>query len=232
MVKKIVAIGIALALLVCAYIALNTEPVVDTLMGFFAGMQDSEPSTSDMTENSEAEVLNRFVSDLDAASRYTFSGTLRISGDLESSPASMNFTCSVSGSNYAVATAQGGHSYRQLFVNGEYSLIDDTAQTVYQDVSYIAFPDNYFANAFEGRLTRIQEELFQGNPVYCFEMYNDGIVYALYFSKQGELIRCFYIFDSHEITVDFSGFAIGGTGVSFDVPATYTQRGSNDFQAA
>lgn len=233
MVKKAIAIGFAFVLLASAFVVLSIPSVVNGLQSIVSGKQNETNSISDVANSPEAKMLNSFLSGLNSAPQYSFSGTKRISGDADNAPKTVTFSCTVKGGDYAVGTVRDGHAYRQLYVDGTYTLIDDTSRTVYQGVSYIGFPDDRLTEAFAGKLTRTREEIFSGNKVNTFELYNNGIVFALYFNKRDELIRYLYFYDSHEITIDFNRFAAGnGTGVSFDVPTAYTQRGSGDFDGA
>ncbi|MFZ5975660.1 MAG: hypothetical protein ACOYU3_09735 [Bacillota bacterium] len=230
MVKKAITIGTTLVLLLGTFIALNIDPVVKGLTGFFSGKQSAPPVISDVAGNPEAQKFKSFVSLFTSQSSYSFSGAEKITGDAHSGPSATSFSCTVKGGNYAVRAVKNGHTYRQLFVDGAYTLVDDTTRTVYRNVSYIRFPGSRLNEAFTGKLTRIKEEIFNGNQVNSFELYKNGIVYALYFSKNDELIRCFYIYDTHEITIDFTRFAIGdASSVPFSVPAAYARRSSADF---
>ncbi len=69
-----------------------------------------------------------------------------------------------------------------------------------------------------------------GNRVISCELYRNGIVYTLVFTRQGGLVRCTYIYDSHDIVIDFSRFDAGGSLLyPSSVPAAYQDRTAGDF---
>jgi hypothetical protein len=164
-----------------------------------------------------------FLASLDTAAKFGFSGTKTITGQAGSY--ALSFACAVDGDDYAVQTISEGHTYRQLYVDGQYMLIDDTAKTIRKGILEFAFPDPQLKNAIKGKLIRSTGEIINGTQVTRTDLYFDGTVYAYYFNQKGELIRYYYIYDGNEVTLDFTQFMIGGAGsASFDAPTAYSVR--------
>ena len=164
-----------------------------------------------------------FLARLDSAATFGFSGTKTVSGQAGSY--ALSFSCAVDGEDYGIQTVSEGQAYRQLFVDGQYLLINDTGRTIRKGILEFAFPDPQLKNAIQGKLIRSTGEIINGTQVIRADLYFDGTVYAYYFNQQGELIRYYYIYDGNEVTLDFTQFMIGGAGsVSLDVPAAYSVR--------
>ncbi|MGI5907297.1 MAG: hypothetical protein ACOX8O_01495 [Christensenellales bacterium] len=227
--KRIAVVVLAAALLAGVFLLLNSETVAGELAGVLARKQTVSPNPRAVT-GPEADMVNGFLNRVNTAPVYNYSGTKRISGDTQAPPTTTSFSCTVSGDDYAIEAVKGERTYRQLYVDGAYSLVDDSARAVYRGLSYIDFPGDRLKEAFTGKLTRIRHKLMDGNRVISCELYRNGIVYTLVFTRQGGLVRCTYIYDSHDIVIDFSRFDTGGTPVvSFSVPAAYQDRTAGDF---
>lgn len=227
--KKIAVVVLAVALLASVFVLLGSKTVATGIAGILARKPSVSPNTQVVT-GPDADMINGFLSGANTAPVYSYSGTKQVSGDTKNPPTTSPFSCTVSGKDYAIEAVKGTYVYRQLYIDGTYSLVDDSKRTVYQGISYIDFPGDQLKEAFTGRLTRIRHELIDGDQVISCELYKNGIVYTLVFSAQSELIRCTYIYDSHDIVIDFTRFDTSGTqNVSFTVPATYTKRNAGDF---
>ncbi len=164
-----------------------------------------------------------FLARLDAATKFGFSGTKTVSGQAGSYV--LSFSCAIDGEDYAIQTVREGQTYRQLYIDGAYMLVNDTARTIQKGYLEFAYPDPQLKSAIKGKLIRSAGEIINGTQVTRADIYFEGTVYAYYLNQQGELIRYYYIYDGNEVTLDFTQFSIGGAGgASLDIPAAYSVR--------
>ncbi len=205
----------------------NAFGIFDGVVGGTSSFLGSASSGSAGDENQElygpelTKALDEFSSEFQNATKYTYAGTKRVVGDINSYV--MDFSCSVNGSDFAVKTVSNEHTLRQLFVNGQFRLIDDTDQTVTNNESVVGFPETNLLEALNGKVVLVSKAYVTDEHAWCYELYTNGIVYSLYFNTQSEFVRLFYLSGSYEITYDFSSFQIGTVdNTLFSVPSTYT----------
>jgi len=164
-----------------------------------------------------------FLRELATASRYSYDGIKTVSG-LQGEH-STEFACAVQDDNFVVQTEVNQHKYRQLYVDGTYTLVDDTLKTVQPGVCKYDYMDGSLISAVSGRVIRTAADIIDGVNVTRVEIYKDGIVYAYYLNPQGVLVRFYYIYDGNEVTLDISQIRLGSSdGVSFDAPSGYSVR--------
>ncbi len=204
--------------------------IVLAALTFFAAPRIGDWTQAYLVKPSAAQALPKedtsgqigaFLSGLKAAEKYSIAGVKKVAGG--DSPYSMDFSCAVNGADYAVQAVFDGNTFRQLYKGGKYTLVDDTAQKIYEDVLYIDIPASPIREALTGRVIRSRGEILNGNQVSCIELYHDGRVYAFYLNQQGALVRYYYIYESNEVTIDFTKAVAGSaSGVSFELPSGYT----------
>jgi len=164
-----------------------------------------------------------FLKELAAASRYSYDGVKTVYS-LQGAH-STEFACAVQDDNFVVQTEVNQHKYRQLYVDGTYTLVDDTLKTVQPGVCKYDYMDGSLISAVSGRVIRTAADIIDGVNVTRVEIYKDGIVYAYYLNPQGVLVRFYYIYDGNEVTLDISQIRLGSSdGVSFDAPSGYSVR--------
>lgn len=213
--SKIFVIIIVLFLLVV--LAVNITPVISAAMN-----QNSTEQTSRVSDSSKgAKVFENFLSSLNSAKQYSFCVTKSVTGHDVTSV--LVYGCTIRGDDYAIKIVEDDQELRQLYIDGEYMYINDTAETVYMNVQEIDIPDIHFQEALTGRLINTSEEIIDGNQVICVEIYKNGTVYAFYFDQQEELIRFYYIYDNHEITIDFHSVFIDSAECACMLPSSYTR---------
>lgn len=194
-------------------------PILSRVMGALAASHSAASSDSEDT-SIETGLDIPFLSDLSTADYYEFSGSKSVSG--QDGSYRMEVACTVSEDDYVVQTQQYDHEYRQIYQDGQYLLVDDTAQTIQQDLLKFDFLDENLIGAIDGKIIRRSGEIIDGNQVDRVEIYKDGTVYAYYFNQKGVLVRFYYIYEGNEVTLDLEKFMIGGSqSVSFDIPSTY-----------
>ena len=185
------------------------------------GESDDAASSSDDQSVSHIELLENFTSALLNADQYSFSGEKTIIGG--ASPSSTEFSSYVDNDDYAVIVTIDERTIRQLYLNGTYYLINDTDQILYPDTALVNFPDSHLIDACTGKVILVKEAIIDSEQTYCFEIYAENIVFELYFSLQGNLIRYSYYSDSYIITLDFTEFNIDSiSDTALNLPTTYT----------
>lgn len=239
MIQKFKVIVFALIILVFVFLVLNIGSVFEkTMIGLNSIVEAfskdaaaiSSNTDSNVASNAQTKAFNDFAAKFTAADRYSFSCTKKITGD--SIPFTTTFSCSVNGDDYAISAIYGSRKLRQLYVNGKYNLLDDTARVVYEDIAYISYPDLLLHEACSAKILRVKEDIIDGEPVECFELYADGIMYELYFSQQGEMLRYYSISDNYEMEINFTDFTIGSIERnSFLLLPEYSYYDSNRFDS-
>ncbi|MGI5919805.1 MAG: hypothetical protein ACOX8N_09195 [Christensenellales bacterium] len=171
----------------------------------------------------ETGMIVPFLRELATASRYSYDAVKTVSG--MQGEHSTEFSCAVQDDNFVVQTEVNQHRYRQLYVDGSYTLVDDTLKTVQPGVCKYDYMDGSLISAISGRVIRTAADIIDGINVTRVEIYKDGFVYAYYLNPQGVLVRFYYIYDGNEVTLDISQITLGSSdGVSFDVPSGYSVR--------
>lgn len=164
-----------------------------------------------------------FLKELATAPRYSYDGIKTVTG-LQGEH-STEFACAIKGNDFVVQTEVNQHKYRQLYVDGTYTLVDDTLKTVQPGVCKYDYMDDSLISAVSGRVIRTAADIIDGVNVTRVEIYKDGIVYAYYLNPQGVLVRFYYIYDGNVVTLNISQITLGSAdGVSFDVPSGYSVR--------
>ena len=189
-----------------------------------SGPSGEDTEQDNLTETGlQTEKLDVFIKAIKKDGKYSFSGTKTITGD--SSPYKMTFTCSIDGDDYAMRVITDTSTLRQLFIDGVFSLADDTKQTVYENFSYYSIPTSHLEEAYNGRIIRVREDILNGQQVQCFELYANNIIYELYFNEQGKPVRFYYIYEDDETTIDFYDFIVNdSSSVSFKIPSAYQKQ--------
>jgi len=164
-----------------------------------------------------------FLKELATASRYSYEGVKTVSG--MQGEHSTEFACAVQGDDFVVQTEVSQHKYRQLYVDGSYTLVDDTLKTVQPGVCKYDYMDGSLISAISGRIIRTAADIIDGVHVTRVEIYKDGVVYAYYLNPQGVLVRFYYIYDGNEVTLNISQVTPGSAdAVSFNIPSGYSVR--------
>lgn len=199
--------------------AVLLAPQISRFMGILAA---SETSTSSAVTEKAAETgLDvPFLADLASADSYGYIGLKSVSG--QDGSYSMEFACAVSGKDFVLKTQSFDHEYRQIYQNGRYLFVDDTAKTIQEDLLKYDFLDANLIGAIDGKIIRRSGEIIDGNPANRVEIYKDGTVYAYYFNQKGVLIRFYYIYEGNEVRLDLEKITLGGSCcASFDIPSAY-----------
>ncbi len=193
-------------------------PVISRAMGTLAASKGVAVSAAN--ESAETGKSIPFLADLAASNYYGFFAYKTVNG--QDGSYRMEVACTADDGDYVMKTVQYDHEYRQIYQDGQYLLVDDTAQTVQEDILRFDFLDSNLIGAIDGKIIRRSGELLDGNQVERIELYKDGTVYAYYINQKGVLVRFFYIYDGNEVTMDFERFLIGGSCcATFDIPPTY-----------
>lgn len=210
-------IAVSAVLLVAMTVLL--APVISRLMGTLAASKAAASSGSADTD-AETGLDVPFLAELSKADYYGFNAYKSVSG--QDGTYRMEVACTVEGDDFVVKTTQYDHEYRQLYQDGHYLLVDDTAKTIQEDLLKFDFLDENLIGAIDGKIIRRSGELIDGNQVERVEIYKDGNVYAYYLNQKGVLVRFYYIYEGNEVTLDLEKFLIGGSCcASFDIPSTY-----------
>lgn len=212
--------GLKVAICAILLIALTAllAPAITNMMSAYAAAAASGNSTDN---SGETGLDIPFLAQLASTDYYGLYGTKTVSG--QSGSYGMTFALTVRGDDFALKTDRQDHSYRQLYMDGQYILVDDTAETIQKDVLEFDFPDKNLIESIDGKVLRSAGEIINGTQVTRVEIYKDGTVYAYYFNKQGILIRFYYIYEGNEVTLDFEKALIGDSCcATFDMPSTYT----------
>ena len=212
-------IGVFIGLVVLAALVFYIVPKIGSLLSAHSNDQTDAPAVS---EDEDAAIFENFLSDLNASPQYTFCAVRSTTGVTDSYSDVMY--CTVKGNDYVIQLEKDKEVYRQIYVDGEYTLVNDTEKTVYKNTQEIDFPDTHFREAVTGKIIGTQGEIINGNQVVGVQLYKNGTVYMFYFDQTGELIRYYYIYNNNEITIDFCNFVMGFTdGISFSVSPSFEQ---------
>lgn len=178
-------------------------------------------ATDDLEQSVGVKLFRDFQSDLNASTQYSFCATKRVTG--KDADFELYFVCTIRGDDYVIKTVSGNQERRQLYIDGKNTYINDNEKLVYQNVHEIDFPDTHFQEALTGKVINAYGEIIDGYQANCVELYKNGMVYAVYFDQNGELLRFYYIYDGNEVKLDFCGFFFGKneSSASFDVPSLY-----------
>jgi len=233
---KTISIIVGLGLLVA--LAFFIAPLISDMTS--AASTDDAALQIAVESSDGGKAFANFLSNLEATNQYSFCAVKSISdsGDLSE----LFFGCTIRENDYAIKVVENDEERRQLFIDGEYTYINDTSEIVYIKGRDIDFPITHLQEALTGKLIHADEEIIDGNHANRVQIYKNGIIYALYFDQRGDLIRFYYIYDSNEIALDFCGFYFdeGLDFVSFNIPSEYLhsnanpsiRRGSNDSRLA
>jgi hypothetical protein len=162
-----------------------------------------------------------FLKELASSAAYSYSGSKTVSGQQGSYD--IDYACKVENDNFVIKTESDKHEYRQLYVNGEFTLVDDTQRTVQKGVCKFDYLDNNLISAISGRIIRTSDDILDGSRVTRVEIYKDSAVFAYYLNQQGALVRFYYIYDGNEVTLTLDSIAANGSGgASFDIPSGYS----------
>ena len=214
-----IVIGIVIGLIILVVVAVNLYPVVTAAS---SPDQSGNASASDSISNAAAlEAFENFQSQLQSTDQYCFCMLKTVRG--HNADYSRYFLCAVEGEDYVIRINNGDSWFRQLYLDGEYTLVDDATETYYPDANRIEFPDTHLVEAANGKVIQIGREIVEGNPAACIKTYADGMVYAFYFNQQGTLVRFYYIYDNAEINIDFCDFVFNSDEcATFSIPFSYT----------
>lgn len=214
-------IGIIIGLIILGVLVINIIPVISTVMNQKPVEQTSKIDVSDGSEGAIA--FENFLSNMASAKQFSFCVVKSVKE--QDSISVMDFGCTIRGDDYAVKFVENEQEFRQLYLDGKHTYINDTEKTVYKNFRVIDFPDVHFLEALSGKLIHTDSEIVNGNQVNCVQLYKNGIVYAVYFNQLGELTRFYYIYDSNEIALDFCGFYFDETVeyASLEFPSSYMQ---------
>lgn len=194
------------------------SPVIAQAMEAGAAAGAAAPEVS-----AESGMSLPFLKELATASRYSYDGVKTVTG--MQGEHSTEFSCAVKENDFVVQTEVNQHKYRQLYVDGSYTLVDDTLKTVQRGVCKYDYMDGSLISAISGRVIRTTADIIDGVQVTRVEIYKDGIVYAYYLNPQGVLVRFYYIYDGNEVTLNISQVTPGRTdAVSFNIPSGYSVR--------
>ena len=211
-----VKIAVCAVLLVAMTVFL--APNISRVMGTLAASKSAASGNADT--NAETGLSIPFLADLAASDYYGFFGYKSVSG--QDGSYRMEVACTVDGDDFVIRTVQYDHEYRQIYQDGHYLLVDDTAKTVQEDLLKFDFLDENLIGAIDGKIVRRSGELIDGNQVERIEIYKDGTVYAYYINQKGVLVRFYYLYEGNEVTLDLEKFLIGGSCcASFDIPTAY-----------
>jgi hypothetical protein len=198
--------------------AVLLAPLIAQSMAAMAAKSAAAPA-----ETAETGMSIPCLKELAAATSYAYDGSKTVSG--LKGEHSTEFVCAVQNGNFVVQTEINQHKYRQLYIGGSYTLVDDTLKSVQQGVCKYDYIDDNLISAVSGRVIRSAADIVDGIQVTRVEIYKDGVVYAYYLNQQGVLVRFYYIYDGNEVTLNLNQITLGGTsGVSFDVPSGYSVR--------
>jgi len=208
--------------IVCAVLfvvmAVLVAPFIAQAMAKMASADAAAPS-----EPVETGMSIPFLKELATAAGYAYEGSRTVSG--MQGVHSTEYACAVQGDNFVVKIEVNQHEYRQLYTDGNYTLVDDTLKIVQPGVCKYDYIDDKLISAISGRLIRVADDIIDGVQATRVEVYYDGTVYAYYLNQQGVLIRFYYIYDGNEVTLNLSQITPGNTGgVSFDIPSGYSVR--------
>jgi hypothetical protein len=199
-----------------AAMAVLLAPVIAQAMAAQAAAGVAAP-----TEAAETGMSIPFLSKLATSGYYGYYGSKTVSGQQNSY--GIEFACTVQNGNFVIQTESDNREYRQLYVDGEFSLVDDTQKTVQNGVCKFDYLDDNLISAISGRIIRTSEDILDGSRVTRVEIYKDGTVFAYYLNQQGVLVRFYYIYDGNEVTLTLDSIAANGSGgASFDIPSGYS----------
>jgi len=209
--------AVALAILFLM-MAVLLAPVIAQAMASQAAGNASAPSE----QAGETGMDVPFLSSLVSTNLYGFYGIKSVSG--QEGSYGMEYACTVQGDNFVVKTSSNKHDYRQMYIDGEYQLVDDTAKTIQKGVLKFDYIDSNLTSAISGKVIRSSGDIIDGNQVTRVEIYKDGTVFAYFLNQQGVLVRFYYIYDGNEISLDLERIMVGGACcASFDIPSTYSE---------
>ena len=215
-----IVIGIVIGLIVLVVIAVNLYPVV-TAAGILDQTNDASASGS-VDDTAALAAFENFRSHINSPEQYCFCMLKTVRG--LNADYSRYFLCTVEGEDYVIRVNNGDSWYRQLHVDGEYTLIDDATETYYPNVNRIEFPDTHLVEGSVGKVIQVGEEIVEGNSASCVKTYANDTVYAFYFNQQGTLIRFYYIYNNAETNIDFCDFVFNSVEcATFDIPFSYTR---------
>ena len=162
-----------------------------------------------------------FLSELATSTDYGYDGSKTVSG--QQGAYGIEYACTVQNGNFVIQTENDKHEYRQMYVNGEFTLVDDTAKTIQKGVCKFDYLDENLISAISGRIIRTSEDILDGSRVTRVEIYKNGTVFAYYLNQQGALVRFYYIYDGNEVTLTLDRITANGSGgASFDIPSNYS----------
>jgi hypothetical protein len=212
------AFKVAVCAVLIVALAVFLAPAIAQLMATRA----ADAGASMPAETGETGMDIPFLAQLASASYYGLYGTKTVTG--QEGSYRLEYACTVQGQDFVIKTTNNRHEYRQMYVNGRFKLVDDTDQTVQDDICKFDYLDNNLTSAISGKIIRTSGDIIDGNQVTRVEIYKDGIVFAYYLNQQGVLIRFYYIYDGNEVTLNLDRLMVGGSCcASFDIPSTYSK---------
>lgn len=210
------AVLIILGMLLLAAAAYYAVPYLNVASAN-AGPQVSETMNADTVN-----LFESFAAKQRSAPQYSYCIVKTVSDAGSSRTLSYSYT--VNGKDYAIKAVSGDKTFRQIYMNGKYTFVDDTELVYYPGANNMGVPDVHFFDALDGRPAATGSEIVNGYQQDYVSVYKDGVIYIFYFDSTGGLTRFYYIYNSNSVTLDFCRIVLEycPEGVSFTIPALYT----------